>query len=62
LLSASIKYCFTEKFKNIQWQKKEEQHHPGSKNVHLRYMAKKVDEKCRFVVKVPSPPGTWTDL
>jgi len=30
----------TEKFKNIQWQKKEDKHHPGLKIVHLRYVAK----------------------
>ena len=44
----------TEKFKNIQSQKNEDKHHPGSTIVYLRYMAKNVDGKCRFVVKVPN--------
>jgi len=44
----------TEKFKNIQWQKKEDKYHPGSTILHLRYMAKSVDGKRRFVVKVPN--------
>jgi len=30
----------TEKFENIQWQKKEDKHHPGSTIAHLRYIAK----------------------
>jgi len=42
----------TKKFKNIQWQKKEDKHHPGLTIVHLRNMAKSVDGKWRFVVKV----------
>ena len=44
----------TKKFKNIQLQKKEDKHHPGSTIVHLRYMAKSVDGKWRFVVKLPN--------
>jgi len=44
----------TKKFKNIQWQKKVAKHHPGSTIVHLRRMAKSVDGKWRFVVKVPN--------
>jgi len=30
----------TKKFNNIQWQKEEDKHHPGSTTVHLRYMTK----------------------
>ena len=44
----------TKRFKNIQWQKKEDKHNPGSTILHLRYMAKNVDGKWRFVVKVPN--------
>ena len=47
----------TEKFKNIQWQKKEDKHHPLSTNVHLRYMAK----KCWWKVDIccQSTLSTW---
>jgi len=40
----------TQKFENIQLQKNEDKHYPGSTIVHLRYMAKHVDGKWRFVV------------
>ena len=55
----------TENFENIQFQKEEGKHHPGSTNVHLRRMAKNVDGNWRFVVKVPnhnhpaSPPEVY---
>jgi len=44
----------TEKFENIQWQKNEYKHTPSSTIVHLRYMAKNVYGKLRFVFKVPN--------
>jgi len=44
----------TKRFNNIQWQEKEDKHHPGLTIVHLRYMAKNVDGKWRFVVIVPN--------
>ena len=50
----------TKRFNKIQWQEKEDKHHPGLTIVHLRYMAKNVDGKWRFVVKVPNhnhPPS-----
>jgi len=34
----------TEKFENIQLQKNKDKHYPGSKTVHLRYMAKMLME------------------
>ena len=42
----------TKKFKNIQWKKIEDKHHPGLTIVHLRYLGKNVDGKWRFIVKV----------
>jgi len=44
----------TEKLKNIQSQKNEGKHHPGSTIAHLKYRAKNVYGKWRFVVKVPN--------
>ena len=44
----------TEKLKNIQSQKNEGKHHPGSTIAHMKYRAKNVDGKWRFVVKVPN--------
>jgi len=44
----------SDKFKNIQLQKNKDKRQPGSTIVHLRYMAKIVDGKWRFVVKVPN--------
>ena len=42
----------TEKFKNIQWQKKEDKHRPDS-NVHLRYMAEMLMESGDLLSKYP---------
>jgi len=42
----------TKNFENIQSQKNEDKHHPGLTIVHLRCMAKNVDGKWRFVVKL----------
>jgi len=44
----------TKKLENMQLQKIEDKHYPGSTILHLRYMAKNVDGKWRFVVKVPN--------
>jgi len=44
----------TEKLKEIQLQKNEGKHRLGSTIVHLKYMAKNVDGKWRFVFKVPN--------
>jgi len=55
----------TENFENIQLQKDEGKHHPGSTIVHLKRMAKNVDGNWSFVVKLPnhnhpaSPPEVY---
>jgi len=43
----------TEKFKSILWQKREDKHHPGSTNVHLKYGKKMLMESGDLLSKYP---------